>query len=433
MNDYKGKFIVIDGTDGSGKATQTELLVKRLVQAGFQVEIADFPQYGAKSAGLVEEYLNGKYGEAKKVGPYRASIFYAIDRYDASFKIKKWLKEGRVVISNRYVTSNMAHQGGKISNALERKIYLEWLYKLEYEIFNIPKPDINIILHVDAAIAQKLVDKKGSRDYVGGVKRDIHEADISHLRDAEQTYLGIANNFPDISLIKCTRNNEIMAREEINDLLWRKVYKYLKIKPELAPNFKDLHERNTIQQSATCPSGKRVANLPAACPPLEGQAGRQSQTCPPPARLLRDRRVGNRKLFVQRLSPAAKLPSRAYEHDAGFDLYAADYYSLMPGERAVINTGIKIAIPNGLAGLIWDKGGLAKDGIHTMAGVIDSGFRGEVTVNLINLSNDIYNIAPGQKIAQLLIQKIECPEIIEAEINDKTDRSACRFGSSGIF
>ena len=112
MQKQTGKFIVIDGTDGSGKATQTELLVKRLAQAGYEVVMADFPQYGQKSAGLVEHYLNGKYGTALDVGPYRASIFYAADRYDASFQIRQWLKEGKIVISNRYVTANMAHQGG---------------------------------------------------------------------------------------------------------------------------------------------------------------------------------------------------------------------------------------------------------------------------------------------------------------------------------
>ena len=108
----KGKFIVIDGTDGSGKATQTKLLVKKLRKEKYKVKLADFPQYNKKSAGLVEEYLSGKYGTEKNVGPYVASIFYACDRYDASFKIRKWLKEGNIVISNRYVTANMGHQGG---------------------------------------------------------------------------------------------------------------------------------------------------------------------------------------------------------------------------------------------------------------------------------------------------------------------------------
>ncbi|MBU4493296.1 MAG: thymidylate kinase, partial [Nanoarchaeota archaeon] len=107
----KGKFIVIAGTDGSGKATQIKILVKRLKDKGYEVEIADFPQYGKKSAALVEEYLNGKFGLAEEVGPYRASIFYACDRYAASFKIKEWLDEGKIVVSNRYVSANVGHQG----------------------------------------------------------------------------------------------------------------------------------------------------------------------------------------------------------------------------------------------------------------------------------------------------------------------------------
>ena len=132
MKDYPGKFIVIDGTDGSGKATQTELLAEKLRYAGFDVALADFPQYGKKSAGPVEEYLNGKYGPAHEVGPYRGSIFYALDRYDASFEIKEWLKQGKIVISNRYVTANMGHQGGKIKDLEEKRRFYEWLYELEY-------------------------------------------------------------------------------------------------------------------------------------------------------------------------------------------------------------------------------------------------------------------------------------------------------------
>lgn len=225
----KGKFIVIDGTDGSGKATQTDLLVKKIKKSGQKVEVFDFPQYGKKSAGLVEEYLNGKYGSAQEVGPYRASIFYACDRYDASFKIRKYLKEGRVVISNRYVTANMGHQGGKIINPKERKKYFDWLYELEYKIFGIPKPDLNIILHVDAAIAQKLVGRKGARSYIKGKnKRDLHEGDLKHLRDAERVYLEIAKSLPNFRLIKCTEEQNIMTRGKISELVWKDVKRVLK-------------------------------------------------------------------------------------------------------------------------------------------------------------------------------------------------------------
>lgn len=225
----EGKFIVIDGTDGSGKATQTGLLVKKLKKSGHEVKVFDFPQYEKKSAGLVEEYLNGKYGTAQEVGPYRASILYACDRYDASFKIKKYLKKGKIVISNRYVTANMGHQGGKIKNPKERKNYFKWLYNLEYGIFGIPKPDLNIILHVDAAIAQKLVDNKEKRHYIkGSKKRDLHEGDLTHLRDAEKVYSEIVKTFPNFSLIKCMGNNNIMTREKIRELVWDEVKKVLK-------------------------------------------------------------------------------------------------------------------------------------------------------------------------------------------------------------
>ena len=391
MNIRQGKFIVIDGTDGSGKATQTELLAQRMRRAGFEVEIADFPQYNTKSAGLVEEYLSGKYGSPEEVGPYRASIFYAADRYDASFKIKRWLNQGKIVISNRYVTANMGHQGGKIDNPLARKHFFDWLYQLEYEIFNIPKPDLNIILYVPAEISQKLANERKKQDWAGKTK-DIHEESLDHLKKAEQTYLEIARSFPDFSLIECTKNDYIKSREQISYLIWDELAKLFK-PTDFSPNFKELHEKKF--------SGAEIKK------PLT--------------------------LKVEKISPWAKLPSRAYEHDAGLDLYAADYYSLIPKDRVVIRTGVKIAIPPGNAGLIWEKGGVAKNGIHTIAGVIDSGYRGEITINLVNLGHDIYHIAPGQKIAQLLIQKVESPEIIETRITDNTDRQDGRFGSSGLF
>ncbi len=224
----KGKFIVIDGTDGSGKATQTELLIKRLKKGGYPVRMVDFPQYGKKSAALVEEYLNGQFGSAREVGPYRASIFYACDRYATSFKVRKWLNEGKIVVSNRYVTANMGHQGGKIKNRKDRDKYFKWLYNLEYSLFDIPKPNLNIILHTDAAIAQKLVDKKGNRNYVGGKRRDLHEKDLEHLCDAEKVYLEIAKAFPGFALVECTKDGRIMAREDIGKLIWDKAKKILR-------------------------------------------------------------------------------------------------------------------------------------------------------------------------------------------------------------
>ena len=218
----KGEFIVIDGTDGSGKGTQTKLLVKRLQKAGKKVHLEDFPQYGKKSAGPVEDYLNGVYGTAEELGGYIPSVLYAVDRFAASRRIREHLSKGYIVISNRYVTANMAHQGGKMKNAAEKKKYFKWLFELEYNFFKIPKPDLNLILHMPAAVAQKLVDQKGRRYYIGTKKRDIHEKDLNHLKAAEQTFKEISKQFG-YPIIECYQNGRLLSIEEVAELIWKKI------------------------------------------------------------------------------------------------------------------------------------------------------------------------------------------------------------------
>lgn len=218
----RGKLIVLDGTDGSGKATQLKLLIDTLKKESYNAEMVDFPQYGTKSAGPLEEYLNDKYGQ---VNPYAASIFYAIDRFDVAFQIRQWLEQGKIVIANRYVTANAGHQGGKIDDNVDRLKYFKWLDNLEYNIFNIPKPDLNIILHVPAAVAQKLVDKKKpeTRQYAGGKKRDLHEADLKHLQNAERVYIEIAKLFPNTKLVECMDGKQLLAPRQIHNKVWELV------------------------------------------------------------------------------------------------------------------------------------------------------------------------------------------------------------------
>jgi dTMP kinase len=161
----KWLLIVIDGTDWSGKWTQTKKLVERLKESLYDVVMLDFPQYWKKSAWMVEEYLNWKLWTAEEVWPYRASVFYAIDRYEASPRIKERLKEWKIIISNRYVSSNMWHQAGKIHDPIERDKFLEWLDEFEYWLFEIPRPDMNILLYMPTEIWQQLVDQKWNRNY----------------------------------------------------------------------------------------------------------------------------------------------------------------------------------------------------------------------------------------------------------------------------
>ncbi len=230
-------FIVIEGTDGTGKTTQFNKLKEKLTQEGHSVAVFDFPQYGNPSAFFVEKYLNGRYGSADDVGPKRASVFYAVDRLDASFKIKEAQKLRKICLSNRYVGSNMGHQGGKIKNEQELINFLVWVQNFEYGLMGISKPDVSIILHMPAKVAQTLVDKKGEREYIGGKKRDIHEDSLSHLQNAEKTYLKIAELFPnDFVVVECFENGRILSEEEIHEKIYSIVKKFLKVRRERYEN-----------------------------------------------------------------------------------------------------------------------------------------------------------------------------------------------------
>lgn len=139
------------------------------------------------------------------------------------------------------------------------------------------------------------------------------------------------------------------------------------------------------------------------------------------------------RLQVKKLKPQAKLPNYSYPGDAGLDLFACEEVRLKPGEFKAIGTGLQMAIPPGYVGLIWDKSGLSLQGLHRLAGVIDSNYRGEVKVVLINFSQKELVIQPGMKIAQMLIQPVECVSVEEAEELAPTPRGEKGFGSTGQF
>lgn len=223
----KGFFLAIEGTDGSGKGTQFKLLSERLAKEGYDVVEVDFPQYDQASSFFVREYLNGEYGSAEDVGPYTGSLFYALDRYHARTTIQEALDAGKVVLANRFTGSNMAHQGTKFENAEERRGYYLWLDSLEFEMLKVPRPDRSIVLRVPADVAQQLVDQKEKRSYTDS-KRDLHEADLSHLERAVSVYDEMVSLFPkDFMAIDCIINRRLMSVEEVQDKLWRQVKELL--------------------------------------------------------------------------------------------------------------------------------------------------------------------------------------------------------------
>ncbi len=218
-----GVFLVLEGTDGSGKGTQFELLKQQLLDKGHDVATFDFPQYEEPSSFFVREYLNGKYGTAEEVGPYTSSLFYALDRFQAADHIRQALLEGKVVLANRFTGSNMAHQGTKFTNAEERRGFFIWLDNVEFEMLKIPRPDMSFVLRVPAETAQKLVDQKGERSYTDK-KRDIHEADLGHLKKSVEVYDDLCQLFPkDFQRLDCTRDGELLDIETIQNILWQKI------------------------------------------------------------------------------------------------------------------------------------------------------------------------------------------------------------------
>lgn len=225
----KGKIIVIEGIDGSGKSEQFKLLVARLKKMGIPVETMDFPVYGSSACYFVEQYLKGVYGN--NVSPYQASLFYAADRFDVVSKIKDFLRGGKVLVFNRYTFSNMGHQGGKIKNEKERLQFFHWLYDLEHNILGIPRPNLNVICDMPVEISARLIklrDKTSSRHLKS--YQDIHESDLNHLRRARKTYLEIAKLYQIESIVvKCAPKEKLLSIKEIHQKIWEIVKKELGI------------------------------------------------------------------------------------------------------------------------------------------------------------------------------------------------------------
>ena len=212
-----GQFIAIEGGDGSGKGTQARLLIDWLRSQGREVLELDFPQYSQPSALYVERYLNGEYGAANDVPADLASLAYALDRYSTKARVNEFLtKLDGIVIANRYVASNMAHQGTKFDDETRRKQFYDEILHLEYEILGIAKPDLNIVLLVPADISQANVDKKAARSYTTK-KRDIHEADATHLDKAKRNYEEICELYPEeFTAIECMNDTQMRSIDEIH-------------------------------------------------------------------------------------------------------------------------------------------------------------------------------------------------------------------------
>lgn len=229
-NNLKGKLIVIDGIDGAGKATQTKLLIDRLNKERYKTATLDFPQYYNNFFGkIIGRFQNNEFGDAPTIDPYLASVLYAADRWEAKEKLEKWLGEGRIVILDRYASSNQIHQGGKISNIDKKKQFLNFLEKMEFKVFKIPKPDAIIFLNVPYEVSKKLLIKKGTRGYVKNAKNDKVEKSRSYQEGAYRQSLEMVKKYNNWLEINCVSSGKILPPEEISEKVWKLVKNKIKI------------------------------------------------------------------------------------------------------------------------------------------------------------------------------------------------------------
>ncbi|MBI2599213.1 hypothetical protein HYW40_03270 [Candidatus Curtissbacteria bacterium] len=214
MSKKRGKLIVFEGADGTGKTTQAKLLLSHLRKKKIPSVYISFPRYERPWGKMVRRYLLGDFGKVGGVDPYLASILYAGDRAQAAHEMRGWISQGKIIVCNRYVGSNIGHMAAKIKNqkslVSQRKAkikYIEWLEDLEYRENGIPKEDLVILLQVDPIVSRRMMKDR---------KLDIHEKDLEYLQEVCRVYDYVAEHKKNWVQVNCTKGGEILGVEEIH-------------------------------------------------------------------------------------------------------------------------------------------------------------------------------------------------------------------------
>lgn len=217
----KGKLIIIEAGDGSGKATQTQKLYEHLQADGYNVHKVEFPDYEADSSMLVRMYLNGDFGQhVDDVNAFAASTFFAVDRY-ASYRMKwkKYYEAGDIILADRYTTSNMVHQAVKITDSAERDAFLDWLWDYEFNKLALPVPDKVVFLDMAPNVADKLIN---ARAEASNQAKDIHEQDTSYLHRCHAAYVWLAKKYG-WDKVKCDDGSKPKSIEAIHQAVYKAV------------------------------------------------------------------------------------------------------------------------------------------------------------------------------------------------------------------
>lgn len=201
-------MIVFEGADGAGKATQAKLLLEFFKKSKIPASYISFPRYEDSLWGqMIRRYLRGDFGQVGEVDSYLASMLYAGDRLSAADQIKKWLSDGKVVVCNRYVGSNLAHMGAKIRSQSEKSKFIKWLEELEYGENGIPRENLVIFLSVPVDVSRNLIKNR---------RLDIHEKDLGYLEKVIQVYKELAKDRKNWQQIDCAGDGKISTPKEIH-------------------------------------------------------------------------------------------------------------------------------------------------------------------------------------------------------------------------
>lgn len=220
-------FIVLEGLDGAGKSTQIAKLTDMFKRMGVNCEYLHFPRFDAPVYGeLIARFLRGDLGSVEQVNPYLVALLYAGDRADAAKQIRSWQEEGKVVIVDRYVYSNIGYQCAKIADGEQRKTLRDWILTTEYEEFNIPRPDLSLFLDVPFSFTERKLNENRDGDdraYLQG-GRDIHEASLDLQRRVREVYLEAAADYADLKVVDCSTTDGAMASP---DTIYERIMEHL--------------------------------------------------------------------------------------------------------------------------------------------------------------------------------------------------------------
>ncbi len=215
-------LIVIEGIDGSGKGTQAQQLTERLIATGRRVQLLSFPRYRETLFGnAIGDFLNGRFGQLDEVHPFLASVLYAADRFESKSVLTDALQQSDIVVCDRYVPSNLAHQGAKLDGA-ERDELLRTIERIEFEIFTLPHPSLVVLLDVPVEIAQRNIAAKKPRNYTDKAA-DLQEADAEYLQRVRDVYLQLESANQNWQRVDSVCSGEQCSIAEIADEIFRRV------------------------------------------------------------------------------------------------------------------------------------------------------------------------------------------------------------------